>query len=92
MMVSPPPESLDDNPLYGDYFTIREWTNVESAKLFIFIGEMGASDGSEGLYYYMTNHPVWKLDYRKMLYSCEDILGGPCEKELFIFVKREPSM
>jgi hypothetical protein len=92
MMISPPPESAEDNPLYGDYFTIRAWTNVESAKLFIFIGEMGASDGSEGLYDYMINHPIWKLDYRKMLYRCEDVVGGPCEKELFIFVKREPSM
>jgi hypothetical protein len=92
MMVSPPPESSKDNPLYGDYFTIRAWTNVESAKLFIFIGEMGASDGSEGLYSYMMNHPIWKLDCRKMLYSCEDVVGGRCEKELFIFVKREPSM
>lgn len=92
MMVSPPPESAEDNPLYGDYFTIREWTNVESAKWFIFIGEMGASDGSEGLYDYMMNHPIWKVDFRKMLYSCEDVVGGPCEKELFIFVKREPSM
>ena len=92
MMISPPPESLDDNPLYGDYFTIRAWTNVESAKWFIFIGEMGASDGSEGLYDYMINHPIWKLDFRKILYSCDDIVGGPCQKELFIFVKAAPSM
>jgi hypothetical protein len=92
MMVSPPPESAEDNPLYGDYFTIRAWTNLESAKWFIFIGEMGASDGSEGLYDYMMNHPIWKLDYRKILYSCEDNVGGRCEKELFIFVKKVPSM
>jgi hypothetical protein len=86
MMISPPPNTTS---YYADYFAIKEWTNVPTAKLFIFIGELGASDGSEGLYDYMIEDNMdWKLDCRKMLYRGIDNLGGDVEKELFIFTKK----
>lgn len=88
LMVSPPPSSPEEEN-YGDYYTIREWSKVKSAKLFIFIGEMGASDGSEGLYHYMMHdNPYWKLGERHMLYKASDGCGGNVEKELFIFYRR----
>ena len=97
LMICPPPSSLSDSDgedisilysSYSDYFTIKEWAKVKSAKLFIFVGEMGASDGSSGLYHYMLeNNPDWKLEYREMLHFGYDIFGGDVEKELFIFSK-----
>jgi hypothetical protein len=85
-MISPPPNNYSN---YADYFAIKEWAKVPTAKLFIFIGELGASDGSEGLYDYMIEDNMdWKLDCRKMLYHGYDNMGGDVEKELFIFTKK----
>ena len=53
--------------------------------LLVFIGELGASDGSDGLYDYLVNGGMWNLMCREMLDCSVDLLGGPCEKELFIF-------
>lgn len=86
MMISPPP----NEKTYHDYFTIREWEKVETSKYFIFIGELGASDGSAGLYEFMLkNNPIWKLECRKMLFKKPDEFspGDFVEKELFIFSK-----
>lgn len=88
LMICPPPTS-DKDSNYSDYFTIKEWSVVKSAKLFIFVGEMGASDGSQGLYHYMLDdNPYWKLEERKMLDMACDVFSGDIEKELFIFSAR----
>lgn len=95
LMICPPPSSPSESSsydisyvAYSDYFTIKEWANVKSSKLFIFVGEMGASDGSSGLYRYMLrDNPDWKLEERRMLHLGYDIFGGDVEKELFIFSK-----
>jgi hypothetical protein len=83
MMISPPPGKL-----YGDLFAVKAWSRVPSAKFLIFVGELGASDGSEGMYDYLLNHSEksgWRVVKRERIFTGVDILGGPCEKEVFIF-------
>lgn len=73
---------------YGDYFAIREWEKSLNSELLVFVGELGASDGSEGLYKYLIkNNPIWELVFRTIIYSGTDIFGGAIEKEIFIFKK-----
>ena len=88
MMISPPPATTSPTVKsdYADYFAIKAWEQVPTAKYICFIGELGASDGCEGLYDYMcVDNKTWLLDCREMLVRTTDITGGPCEKELFIF-------
>ena len=84
MMISPPPTQANN---YADYFAIREWTKLSNSQYIIFVGELGASDGSEGLYKYLMEHPEWNLVLRQMLKLSIDMFGGNVEKELFIFSK-----
>lgn len=95
LMISPPPAHFDSHNQtktetdggYADYFAIKQWTQLENSKYIIIVGELGASDGSIGMYEYMMKHKVWKLRVRKLLHKSTDIFGGPCEKEIFIFEK-----
>jgi hypothetical protein len=89
LMISPPPSqsNKDEYDGYGDYFAIKKWTDLPNTKYIIFIGELGASDGSSGMYKYMMEHNIWKLIFREMLLKSTDVFGGPCEKEIFIFQK-----
>lgn len=87
LMVSPPPSSTIPN--YADYFTIKKWSGIVDAKLIVFVGELGASDGSEGLYQFMlTDNPDWKLDLRELIYNGKDIFNDALEKEIFIFKRK----
>jgi hypothetical protein len=87
-MISPPPVTEDAANGYGDYFAVKKWLELPiSNKYIIFVGELGASDGSTGMYKYMLNHPKLKLVVRSMIYLGKDIFDGKCEKELFIFEK-----
>ncbi len=70
---------------YADYFAIREWTAVENSKYIIIVGELGASDGSKGMYKYMLRNPIWRLYMRQQVYCGNDMFGGSVEKEVFIF-------
>lgn len=81
VLVSPIPKG------YMDYYAIKEFELIpnQKEKHIIYIGEMGASDGSKGIYQYMMNHQHWKLKKRKLLVFGMDILGGPVEKEFFLF-------
>jgi hypothetical protein len=89
LMVSPPPSSNKEEYIdgYGDYFAVREWTELPNVSYIVIIGELGASDGSAGMYKYMMEHNIWKLKQRVLLSKTTDIFGGPCEKEIFIFGK-----
>lgn len=90
MMISPPPCSMKNKyESYCDYFAIKKWTDLPDAKFIIFIGELGASDGSEGLYNFMLNHKTWKLEERHMIYCEHHPVLGEIEKELFIFAKKQ---
>lgn len=86
LMISPPPSSnKSDINGYGDYFAIKKWTELDNSQYIIIVGELGASDGSEGMYGFMMTHPVWKCVERKMAYLGTDMFGGNIEKEVFIF-------
>ena len=52
LIISPPP-----NDGYMDYYAIKEYElkSQSSPKYLIFIGELGASDGTTGIYQYLTN-------------------------------------
>jgi hypothetical protein len=80
VLVSPPPQS----PM--DFVAIREWERLDGRRYIIYMGELGASDGCEGMYRYMMHHPRFKLEHRSMIHRLKDVFGGWCEKELFIFV------
>ena len=94
LMISPTPysyhEHTEDTDMgYGDYYATHDYieqTKKGEKKFIIIIGELGASDGSAGMYGYMMDHPSLELVYRKMIDRHELLLfGGMVEKELFIF-------
>jgi len=85
LLISPPPSTSEGG--YGDYFAIKKWTELSNSEYIIFVGELGASDGSDGMYKYMMKHPVWTCVDRKMVFSGIDLFGGAIEKEVFIFRK-----
>ena len=80
LLISPPPNC------YMDYYAIKEFESSKSdPKYIIYFGELGASDGGNGMYQYMMNLSKWSLLQREMIYDAKDSLGGPLEKELFLF-------
>jgi hypothetical protein len=81
LLISPPPDQ------YVDYFAISEWEKLPGCRYVIYIGELGASDGAEGMYRYMLESSIWTNPLRIMISKGTDIFGGYVEKELFIFVK-----
>jgi hypothetical protein len=81
LLVSPPPG------FYVDYFAISKWEKLSGERYILYLGELGASDGGEGMYKYMLESPIWKLELRYMLSKNVDCFGSPVEKELFIFSK-----
>lgn len=88
LLACPPPYSYqnrNEEPNgFVDYFAIKKWTEL-GKKYLIYIGEIGFSDGTSGMYHYMLNHPIWKLEYRKVIIGKEDIFGRFIKKEIFIF-------
>jgi hypothetical protein len=88
IMISPTPFPRKDTKDlgYGDYYACHDFIGAKN-KYIIFIGELGASDGSSGMYKYMLQNPNLELLFRQMLkgYPIEQELFGPIEKELFIF-------
>ncbi len=95
MMISPPYSDRDNgnnldpsiNHSYGDYYACKDFidqTEPNKKKCIVFIGELGASDGSPGMYKYLLQHKRLKLSLRKLLFRKEDIFG-PLEKEVFVF-------
>lgn len=93
LLISPLPcnSSIDDKNIgYGDYYACYDFieqTKINESKFIIFIGELGASDGSTGMYDYMINNHKLKLVKREMLEKKNDIMtSGFIEKEIFIFL------
>jgi hypothetical protein len=97
LLISPPPYSPPSNSPndvdfgYGDYYAcydfIAQTLELETfvTKYIIIVGELGASDGSAGIYQYLTTHKNLNLVQRNMLDKGKDPFGGPVEKELFVF-------
>lgn len=89
ILACPPPYSFDpkteQEPIgFVDYFAIKKWTELNK-KILIYIGEMGFSDGTSGMYDFMMNHPIWKLKFKKSIIEKEDIFGRLIKKEIYIF-------
>lgn len=94
MLISPVPSGnfTEGQPCdqgYSDYFAARDFINMKkeskNKNYIIFAGELGASDGSEGMYKYMMEHPNLTLELRNDVHCWTDFIGGITEKELFIF-------
>jgi hypothetical protein len=90
LMISPPPSITEEYKCgYGDYYVcydfILQTKKQKQEKFIIFIGELGESDGSTGMYKYMIENPDLKLLVREVLLLRKYIFGGNCEEELFIF-------
>jgi hypothetical protein len=94
LMISPPPTNNNRSDLgCGDYYACFDYINQSLkneqikfiTKYIIFIGELGASDGTEGIYDYLMNHKNLNLVCRELLSKENDMFGGSLEKELFIF-------
>lgn len=94
IIISPPPcgelkEEKEEYYIgYGDYYSLYYYINTSTIDRFIiFIGEMGASDGSTGLYKYMMENPCLRIIHRSIIDSFHSHFGPSdvVEKELFIF-------
>ena len=84
LFVSPPP-----NRNYMDYYAIKEYEeskNDGKDKNIIFVGELGAGDGTSGMYNYMMKHKQWKCKKRVLFRKYELPMGaGTAEREVFYF-------
>jgi len=84
MLISPPCHD------FMDYYAIKTFEEInDKEKFIIYIGELGASDGAEGMYNYMMNHDLWKLEHRSLVIKFPDVYGGNTIKEAFIFKSNE---
>jgi hypothetical protein len=91
MMCPPPNKLMMDNCVNSmalcDYYSILDFINFDGnkGKLIIFIGELGSSDGTEGMYNFMLSNTKIKLLEREMLITGYNQFGI-IEKEIYIFV------
>lgn len=93
LMISPPPsdeKQLDQTTSYCDYYSCKDYitasiTNKRPNNCIALFGEIGASDGSSGMYNWLTTNPNLKLLTRKILFSKKDIFGGNMNKEIFVY-------
>lgn len=83
-IVYPAPEG------YMDYYAIKAYEErpQRHRKFLIFIGEMGASDGTVGIFDYLIQQKRkatgWKLLSESTFQRGYDIFGGPCLKSVFL--------
>jgi len=87
LLISPYPSLPEDQLSLGDYYACEDFISLSKGekKMIIFIGELGASDGTSGMYIYFMDHPQLHLSLRDMVFCGIDIFGGNVEKEVFIF-------
>lgn len=76
IMISPPyPDGNTGSKInhgYGDYYACKDFidqTDSDNKKHIVFIGELGASDGSPGVYKYLLQHKRLKLSLRYLIYN-----------------------
>ena len=91
LVMCPPPNKLMMNNCINsmalcDYYSIVEFIelNIRKDKHIVFIGELGSSDGTEGLYNFILTNIKIKLLHREMLITAYNQFGI-IEKEIFIF-------
>ena len=90
LMVCPPPSSsMQEGNCYQDYHAIKLFIelnkNKSEDKWIVFVGELGAGDGSEGMYMYLLNDcQDIILEHRETIYLYEDSMNY-LHREIFIF-------
>lgn len=91
LVMCPPPNKIvmDGylNPMaLCDYYSIVDFTdlNPNKHKLIVFIGELGSSSGTEGMYNFMLTNTKIKMLHREILISGYNQYGI-VEMEIFIF-------
>jgi len=73
---------------FGDCFACKDFIAKKigrSGSLIIFVGELGAGEGTGGMYPYLMEHPnlinVCKEKYARFF----DVLGVPSAREVYVF-------
>lgn len=96
LLMCPPPNSLFLNKecttinilALCDFYSIDEFIKLakkeEKEKYIVFIGELGASDGTEGMYNYMIFNDNLCLEIRETIYTGTNMYGL-IQKEVFVF-------
>lgn len=87
MLICPPPSIYSPGTIpegFGDYYSLKKWTELNK-KVFIFVGELGRTDGTEGMYKFLMNHPVWKLAEHKVLQEGSDLFERHISRDIYIF-------
>jgi hypothetical protein len=83
LLISPPPEG------FMDYYAIKEYElkPQQKAKYLMILGELGASDGTDGIYHYLINseHTSWLLLQKHPFIENIDVFGGECIKSVYFF-------
>jgi len=86
--ISPQPFPSYSQGCFCDYFAITDFIEMKrelaTPSYVIIVGELGASDGSEGTYLAFTTHPLLRLVMKVVLME-QYRIGGMIYKELFIF-------
>lgn len=92
LLVSPPPNSMNilHDGVYGDYYACKDFIEMNrkstEPKFIVFCGELGAADGSCGMYRYLFEHPNLISTARGAIQvTTNPLIGDECVKELFIF-------
>ena len=89
-LVLPPPRTIPTFQGYGDYFACRDFIQQSTKRRYIvFIGELSAGDGSQGMLRYLTEHKQLTLVCRKELCRMTIAKLTLC-KELFLFKTNTP--
>jgi len=99
LIISPPP-SLSVSTLkemmeneyefgYADFYACHEFIkskkNSKNDNYIIIIGELGASDGTEGIYHYLMNNKEIKLIHENVVSKTSDIIFGAIIKSIYVF-------
>jgi hypothetical protein len=92
LLMCPPPNTVmydnNVNPMaLCDYYSVVEYIDFnigKKGKQIVFIGELGGSSATEGMYHFMLTNEKIKLVHREMLVSGYNQFGI-FEMEIFIF-------
>lgn len=87
LLISPPPGNKEG---YMDYYAIKEFElkTQKNKKHLMILGELGASDGTTGIYQYLMNDQQsnWNLISEYPFFYKKDSFGFDCIKSVYFFV------
>ncbi len=81
LLVSPPP-----NQNFMDYYAIKEYELKPQKKVkhLMILGELGAGDGSTGIYFYLFNQSKWQC-LQQTPFNKEILFGEECVRSVYFF-------